>query len=278
VRRTSGAGEAIAGQAALNHSGFTTEESTAGAKLAVLIYGYKGTGKTALAFAAPGVIACFSYDGKSMRIKENPKLFSNDDRIHIWDVTPVFDKSSEKAFKESSGQAVEYVYYLLKHMEDKVKPDWIVHDGSEILQKCCEMQMRIQKNLAPFAGTPNRNVWKLRNLIIDHIHLQSMRIAKKGVIYTTYVNLKEIMKADGTEVKDEHPKWIGEIETATDIVIRMNAAATQRRGRRFFAYIESNKEGGEEAEEGKTAELWLPTGEKYDVTGLDALEAFWRKP
>jgi hypothetical protein len=231
---------------------FTEAESPG--KEVYMIYGLKGEGKTALAFSFPGKIACLSFDRKSVLVKD--KLYRHRaHEIKVYDAVKYLDSSSPEKLLESSEKTFRYINALLDRIEEW-KPDWVVIDGSEILQTVCEMTMRYRNNLMPFQGIANRNLWKERRMYIRQIHHKALTIARKGVIYTAYTDYHEIVQDGEFVLRKEVPRWIDAILYETDVVIHVTSeVGKDKAGRRFYAEVESSK--------GR-----LPTGVKKDVTGL----------
>jgi len=217
-----------------------------------MIYGEKGDGKTVLAFSYPGKIACLSFDRKSMPIKIN--FYKDSDRITVYDGIRYLNKTSPEAWLESAVLSFKYVNGLLEKIR-KEEPDWIVIDGLEILVRdICEMTMRCRNNIQPFAGV-ELNLWKERNMYVDQIHETCLAIAKKGVIYTAYVDTKAVKIEKGKVVEStRQPKWAANVKYQVGNVIRVYAEDDPDIGRRFWAIVESSKSKG------------LRTGVRVDVT------------
>ncbi|MHA1215655.1 MAG: hypothetical protein ACTSPG_10170, partial [Candidatus Hodarchaeales archaeon] len=183
------------------------------------------------------------------------KHFKNDgSRISVFDAIRYMDYSSPEKLLISSEKTFRYLNKLLDFIETNIHPDWIIIDGSEILQRICEMTMRYRNDLMPFQGVKNRNLWKERRMYITQIHNRCLGIAKKGVIYTTYTDKDEIIEDGEFVTKTDVPKWIGAILYETDTIIRV-AARTEKGIRRFYATVESSKTPD------------LKTGITVDITG-----------
>lgn len=212
-------------------------EAKGTAKNNFMVYGQKGAGKTFLSFSFSGKIVCLSFDKKSLPIKQHS--FDNDNRIRVFDAVALMDYSSPEAWTESADRSFKRLNILLDKIAEQ-EPDWIVIDGSEILQQICEMTMRYRNNLMCFQGISNRNLWKERRLYIRQIHNKCFDIAKKGVIYTTYTSKNEIIREGEYVVKDDVPKWIDAILYETDAVIKIRSLQ-EKSGRKFYATVESSK-------------------------------------
>ena len=228
-------------------------------KLVISIYGLKGDGKTTTAYGLAEkkdkiVVLCF--DKKSKRPAKLP--FLKGMKIKVLNAIKPLDKSSKELYLHTSEITYKYILWLLEEIEEKEQPDWIVFDGTEVLSNICEMVMRKRNNLLPYQGIGNLNVWKERKQYIDDIHNKAMQIAKKGVIYTMYCDIDEIIK-DGEVVKKKKvPKWIGSIMLETDIVIRVESEFENKQ-KKYIAIVESSKI------------LDFPEG-VYDVTGRKLID------
>lgn len=212
-------------------------EAKGTAKSNFMLYGLKGSGKTYSALSFPGQITCLSFDRKSLPIKQYS--FHGDERIKVFDAIALMDYSSPEGWTESADKTFKRLNLLI----DKItgwKPDWIVIDGSEVLQQICEMTMRYRNNLMAFQGISNRNLWKERRMYIRQIHDRCFEAAKKGVIYTTYTSKDEIIREGEFIAKDDVPKWVDCIMWMTDVVMRVRSAQ-EKSGRKFYATIESSK-------------------------------------
>ncbi len=212
-------------------------EAKGTAKCNFMIYGLKGSGKTYLALSPPGKIACLSFDKKSLPIKQYS--FDNDSRIKVYDAIALMNYGSPEGWTESADRTFKRLNLLISKIAEW-EPDWVVVDGSEILQRICEMTMRYRNNLMAFQGVANRNLWKERRMYIRQIHDRCFDAAKKGVVYTTYTAKDEIVREGEFIVKDDLPKWIDCIMWQTDTVIRTRSIQ-EKSGRKFYATIESSK-------------------------------------
>ncbi|GAI27729.1 unnamed protein product, partial [marine sediment metagenome] len=125
-------------------------------KTVITIWGKKGKGKTSLAFGADGKIACFSYDKKASNIKKI--MGERAKNVTVKDAVKYLDKTTPDLWMETGETTFRYIMGLLDNLEER--PDWIVHDGSEILHITLEMAMRHRNNLKAFQGIHNRNIWK----------------------------------------------------------------------------------------------------------------------
>jgi hypothetical protein len=205
------------------------EEETAPVKEVYLIFGRKGEGKTTLAMSFPGEIVVLSFDRKSAIIKAT--RYNNDPRIHVFDVTKYMDSSSPSTVVKSAEKTFIYLDKLLDYVGEKIKPDWIVIDGAELFQQICEFTMRARHGLEAFQGISNLNLWKERRLYIRQIHNKALNIAKRGIIYTTYVGVEERVVQGDVVDRREVPKWIDVIKYETDYVLRVEYDELNKRFR-----------------------------------------------
>ncbi|MBU2613811.1 AAA family ATPase [Patescibacteria group bacterium] len=228
------------------------QEATGLGKDVYTIFGEKGRGKTRLAFSFPGKIACLSFDKKSINIKVNE--FDDNPRIKVYDVLGVVDYSTPVEWLESSDTAFRELQTLIDSTIKNFEPDWIVIDGSEIFQQMCEMVMRFRNNLGAFQGIANKNIWKERKLYMKQIHKKCLDVVKYGLIYTTYVDIKEIIKDGEIVSKTEHPKWADIVLFETDITLRVDSEQ-DKSGRKFKATVWDSKTKN------------IKTGMEKDITG-----------
>lgn len=226
------------------------EEETAPVKEVYLIFGRKGEGKTTLAMSFPGEIVVLSFDRKSAIIKAT--RYNNDPRIHVFDVTKYMDSSSPAMVVKSAEKTFIYIDKLLDYVAEKIKPDWIVIDGAELFQQVCEFTMRARHGLEAFQGISNLNLWKERRLYIRQIHNKALNIAKRGIIYTTYVGVEERVVQGDVVDRKEIPKWIDVIKYETDYVLRVEYDELNKR---FRVRVIGSKNDAK-----------LPMGAIYDVT------------
>jgi hypothetical protein len=218
------------------------EEKHVYPKIVFTIYGDKGVGKTTLSFGFPGKIACLSFDRKSMAPKVN--YYKNDSRIKVFDVVKFLNRDT-KYVREASEITYNYVLFLLDNLaklSDDEKPDWVVIDGVEIMQKIAEFTMRLRQNLLPYQGVANLNVWKERNALIDAIHQKALDACKLGVIYTTYCEFHEIVEEGTLITKQKVPKYIDSVMWETDIVLYISSNFDiQTKQHRFTLRCDSSK-------------------------------------
>jgi len=215
-----------------------TEETELG-KEVHLIYGFKGHGKTAFAMSYPGKIAVLSFDRKSTAVKY---LYQDRmDEIKVWNAVKYMDYTSPEAELVSAEKTFRYLVKLLDQVIRQWEPDWVVIDGSEILSHICELVMRYRNGLMPFQGIANLNLWKERKMYLRQIHYLALDVAKRGVIYTAYVDKDEVIEDGEIRAKRDVPRWLDILVYETDVVIRVLAQVEKGAGTKFYAIVESSK-------------------------------------
>lgn len=196
---------------------FEVEEEKPVNKYVIMVYGDKGTGKTVTALSFRGEMCVLSFDRKAMPIKMS--MFSGDSRIHVFDAVKYMDWHPERV-TESSAKTFEYIMKILDYCGESIHPDWVVIDGTEIMEQIVEFAMRHRHGLGPFQGIANLNIWKERRLMLRQIHNKAYAIAKKGIIYTTYTHYEDIVVEGELVTRKEVPKWIDVIMFETDAVLK----------------------------------------------------------
>jgi len=234
------------------------EEETDSPKLVVTISGLKGTGKTTFMFSPTtfeGKHYCLSFDHKSLRIKKN--LYNDAEHIVVIDGEKYYVRSTEEMVP-SSTKNYEYLIAMLDHIQGFGDADWIEYDCLERLHEICEMVMRDGHNLKPFAGFSEKIWWKERRILIGNLHRKALAIAKKGVIYTTFLDYKDnLLIDDEFENVLATPRYFDMIRDETDVIFRTHTKYDKgTKELRFYARVESSK---------------VPkfrTGKLVDVTGI----------
>jgi hypothetical protein len=214
---------------------FDLSEDKGMGKIVIVIYGLKGNGKTYAAMTLPGSVDVISFDRKALMVKN----ILNKPGIRVFDGIRYMNWEDTEKVTESAERTYAYLNKLLDEIA-KNPPDWIVIDGSEIFQTICEYVMRYRNNILPFQGIANLNLWKERRLYIRQIHQRCIQIAKRGLVYTTYVDKDEIVEDGEIRTKKDVPRWIDAILYETDIVIKVEGRQ-QPSGRQFIAEVESSK-------------------------------------
>lgn len=244
-----------------------TKPASSGKNLSIMIWGDKGTSKTTTALSLPGRIFAISLDQQTKIIHED--FFNSNPRIEVWDGIEFFNSKNPETKLETAVKTVEYINWLLENPCTNFKPDWILLDGTERLSHVCEMAMRAQENLLPYEGVKNRNAWKYRNDLVNNVVQRAVQIAHLGVVYTSFTNIKTVDTALGEE-KREGPKWFGEIEQKTQIVIKMSSEKMQN-GLAFVALVESSKVSYVPTGRRMVVGERLNSGEIQNYTGIKIL-------
>ena len=211
-----------------------TPEETA--KEVYLFFGDKNDGKTYAALSMPGKILALSFDYKTAIVKK--KSYNNDPRITVYDALIREDYTSPEAELASSKTSMAYINQVLDNAKAD-PPDWILIDGSEIFQKLAESLMRYNNNITAFGGV-QWTYWKERRFYIRQLHEKAIRLAKRGVIYTTYVDKDEIVVDGQIKARTDVPRWVDAVLYSVDEVIRV-FPRNDANGRRYFARIEGSK-------------------------------------
>jgi len=222
------------------------------------VYGFKGEGKTSFYMSFPGdqVVLCF--DRQAAPIKA--LMFNNDERIKIVDAVKYYVKESEQLMVVTSNITWQFINGFLDKLESQdpeTYPDYIVIDGSDRFLKVAEMLMRYNKNLRAFQGFANRNIWKARRMYQDQLFARCYRIAKKGIIFTMYVDYEEIIEEGTTVLKEERPAWIGIVEEETNVTIRVFSNYNKSGDIQYYARVANSKRSH------------IKTGITVNVTGTD---------
>ena len=230
----------------------------------IWIAGDKDAGKTLLAFLFEGSILCFSYDGKSVAIKEQD--FENDERIEIHDIDSRFDKSLENKVK-SGAHCTDYIMKVLYTYPEK-SVDYVVHDYAELIPKLTEMKGRhIEEVELLTAISKYSEVWKKRHTMMDDLLYRSKKIARKGVIFTGFT-YRDNLIVDGAIVKTgmRVPKWFGDVERDIDVAFiiepeeeRIGNFITIKR----YVFIHTSKR----------QKRWVKYG-WYDLSDMELAKAF----
>lgn len=218
---------------------FDTSDAVPNPIITMMIYGDKGDGKTTAAFSLPGKHYCLSFDEMSVYVWE--EVFRKDGRIKVKDAMRYISKLDGAMWLESADRSFRYINHLFDVDVEEFEPDWIVVDGLDILVRdICEKRMRYALNLDPIKPF-NLLFWQLRNMYADQIHLRATKIAKRGVIYTAYVNEEGIEFVDGKMIKKKRrPQWAAEVKKKVAVVILVERDETETETA-FKGRIDSSK-------------------------------------
>lgn len=189
--------------------------STARNPLIISIVGEKDAGKTIVAFQLPGTIAVLSFDHKSAPIWMH--YYDKDERVTVYNALKYYERSDHRATKTAH---IDH-QFILAVIESMPEVDWGMVDGTEIAHEICEMKMRYKHGLDPAQGFKERTWWKERRLNLRAIHDALMKKVKKGIIYTFYTEVDEILSDGNVTERRRIPKWIDVVKTETDVTIKV---------------------------------------------------------
>ena len=206
-------------------------------KITFFIYGAKNDGKTVCGYSLMDkgdTALVISIDNQSHHaLREVPylreKIESGDIAVTVVNGTRYYDKSSQAIMLRTAQKTLDYILGVLNEYKTGNKtingkrPDWVIIDGTERLNGICEMVMRKNNGVRAYDGISNFNLWKERNQYIDDIHTKSFNLCTKGVIYTSYTTIKEIINNSTVVKSKELPKWVGQIMEETNVQIFVEA-------------------------------------------------------
>ncbi len=216
---------------------------TTNSKKIITVYGHKNDAKTSTAYgiAKKGEkVAVLSFDKKSDRPLQLDFIKKGGTEIKVFDAIMHLDKSTPELYQTTAEKTYVFVLKLLEGIKEKYKPDWVVIDGSEFLNKILEQVMRKRNGVLPYQGVANQNIWKERTQYIDDVHNQALAAAKKGIMYTTYVNKDSVIKDGQIIQQKDMPKWLGDVMAQTDVIVRVSTNYVGGKNE-YKAIIESSK-------------------------------------
>lgn len=216
---------------------------TSNTKKIITVYGHKNDSKTttAIGLAKKGeTVVILSFDRKSDRPVKLQFVRDSGVEIKVYDAIMHLDKSTPELYQMTAEKTYVFTLRLLESIKEKVKPDWIIIDGSEFLNKILEQVMRKRNGVMPYQGIANQNIWKERTQYIDDVHNQALSAASKGIMYTTYV-MKDSVVKDGQVIQQKDmPKWLGDVMSQTDVIVRVLTESVKGKTE-YKAIIESSK-------------------------------------
>jgi len=188
------------------------------------------------AFNFRGKRYCLSFDGKSQRIKQY--YYDNDPQIVILDPLLYFEDDDPLRIVPSSQKTYDHIVNYLDEIDKRGDGDWIIFDCLEKLAQVCEALMRLHHKPKPLewnSGVPMTD-WKMRKLFLDRLHRKALKIAKRGVIYTTWQDSVDEEIVEGEVLKrSQGPAYFGMIRAETDYLIR---CFTKRNETQLDFYVE----------------------------------------
>ena len=235
------------------------------------VYGDKGNGKTFLCYSFPGDIAVLSFDGKSYSIKKHQ--YGNDSRIRVYNAREKLDETSAEAWLRTSEITFRHINEILEQLGNGKlpKPDWIIIDGHDQYTQIAEMTMRYRNNLQPYQVIANFVIWKERRQYLRQLHYKALSSAKRGIIYTAYVNSKPSKVDFGQTIKQkEKPAWFDVVESESDVVLRVEADVGEN-GTAYSCYVDSAKTRTPLNNQSK----FDVSKFEYDKTGTPAERPLW---
>jgi ribosomal protein L10 len=234
-------------------NGTMTESTTT--KKTFFVYGDKNDGKTIISYGLlddGDTALVLSFDNKSDRpldAREGLKALRNAPiTIKVINASVLYNQVDGPTMLETAEHTYLYVMKLLADFADptnvKAKingkiPDWIIIDGTERLNAIMEMYMRKSNGLMFNAGVP-QHIWKVRRQYLNSIYSKSFETATKGVIYTSFCGMAEIIDSGTVVQRKEIPKWIGNVMEETDVQIRAFATRDGKKSK-FTARIHGSK-------------------------------------
>lgn len=212
-------------------------------KKVITVYGHKNDAKTttAIGLAKKGdKIAILSFDMKSDRPLDLEFVKKGGVDVKVYNAILYLDKSTPELYQATAEKTYVFVLKLLDGIREKFKPDWVIIDGSEFLNKILEQVMRKRNGVMPYQGIANQNIWKERTQYIDDVHNQALNSANKGIMYTTYVSKDSVIKDGNIIQQKDMPKWLGDVMSQTDVIVRVVTEITGGKTE-YRAIIESSK-------------------------------------
>jgi hypothetical protein len=216
---------------------------TSKSKKIITVYGHKNDAKTttAMGLAKKGdKVAILSFDQKSDRPTELDFVKKSGVEYKVYNAILYLDKSTPELYQTTAEKTYIFVLKILEGLKEKYKPDWVIIDGSEFLNKILEQVMRKRNGVMPYQGIANQNIWKERTQYIDDVHNQALAAATQGIMYTTYVAKDSIIKDGNVVQQKDMPKWLGDVMSQTDIIVRVVTEVTNGKTE-YKAIIESSK-------------------------------------
>ena len=208
--------------------------------IAVVIVGDKGSGKTTLVFNPkffPGRIAAITMDEMTQHIWR--EIYKSDARITIYDGLRYYNPTTSDEIVETASKSLQYLSLLLIQEIENKNYDWILWDCSEELQEICEMAMRKDAGFKAKDGVPWQ-YWRLRNMHMDNIFNKSLKVARKGVIFTLYTGYRDVRESGEVMNTVKEIKWAGNLKTQSLVIIETSKRVTSE-GKRYYMSIESSK-------------------------------------
>ena len=137
-------------------------------------------------------------------------------------------------------------------------------DMEEEFESLIEQVMRYEFNLDPYQGIANLNIWKDRKNKFFSIVNKALSIANKGLIFTTYADMSELITQGEVVNRKEVPRWSVYLAMVTDVVL--HTFIDDRTGE-FKVKVVSSK-----------FDDYIPTGQVFNVHNKRFYDLLPKKP
>jgi len=239
-------------------------------KITITVAGEKGESKTTFALSVPGTIGGISLDLKTDLIREWLESIGKrkPGEIKVWDGVKYYtaDSGDDKSIVKAGEKNYRYLNSLLDSIEGQY--DWILLDGLEILHNICELVMRHNHKIGATEGFKEFAWWKERRMFLRTIHMKALKAARKGVIYTTYMEfVAELVENERTVTGKKHPKWVDVIMYETDVTVHCYHREDSVGKKRYYVKVMNSKRP-----------TFIKDGITVEVSGPDYSKLFGANP
>lgn len=170
-------------------------------------------------------------------------------RIHL--INQLFrprDKTDKELGKAATA-VINKTFEILDRLESEVaenpstRPDWIIVDNFELFIRWSDWAGRLERGIGIFqkGAAPGQDLWGVydeRLALIRTFWSRVMNIAKKGVIYTTYVREVQTITGETRKV----PKWVEAVKYETMHHILIDKEIKIGGGSKYIAKILGTKD------------------------------------
>ena len=189
-------------------------------KLTITVYGAKDSGKSTQTFALPGSKFVLSFDHRSKDARDN-SIHKGDASIHVFNGAKYFNEFDFTTAELS----VEFIMAGLAWAAEYYRPDWVVIDGYERLEKIADAVMRHKHGLAHDGKVPDWNYYSTRNTVVKAIWHRALETARLGIVFCCYYKEKVLARENGeTVLSKKAPHWIDLVEQETNITVETTKA------------------------------------------------------
>jgi len=219
---------------------FDLSPAEVGESIAIVVVGDKASGKTTFVLNPKyfsGKIAAITMDEMTQHIWS--EIYKKDPRIVIYDGLRYYNPATSEEIVDSASRSLLYLSKLLVKEISPKKFDWILWDCSEELQEICEMAMRKDAGFKAKDGVPWQ-YWRLRNMHMDNLFNKSLKVAKKGIIFTLYTIYRDIKESGEIMYTKKDIKWAGNLKTQSLVIIETLKKVTSD-GKKYYMNVESSK-------------------------------------